>query len=127
MPRDPAQRPLDDRIRGQHLLEAARDIVLLATRRERGDLDTDMALRRAIVNAIQEIGEAASRISPSGRARMTAVQWTQMVGMRHRLVHGYDVINLDIVWQVATQEVGPLIAALESAFASWPLPEPPAA
>jgi uncharacterized protein with HEPN domain len=125
MPRDPAERPLDDRIRGQHMLEAARDVVLLAAGRDRGDLHTDMALRRAMVNAIQEIGEAASRVSPQGRVRMAGVQWMQMVGMRHRLVHGYDVINLDIVWQVASQEVRPLIAALESVFASWPLPEPP--
>ncbi len=108
------------------MLEAARDVALLAAGRGRAELDADMALRRAMVNAIQEIGEAASRVSPSGRARMAAVQWTHMVGMRHRLVHAYDVINLDIVWQVATQEVGPLIAALELAFDSWPLPEPPA-
>lgn len=126
MPRDPAERPLDDRIRGQHMLEAARDVVLLAAGHDRDDLNADMALRRALVNATQEIGEAASRVSPSGRARMAAVQWNQMVGMRHRLVHAYDVINLDIVWQVATREVGPLIAALESAFVSWPLQEPPA-
>ena len=125
MPRDPAQSPLDDRIRGQHMLEAARDVVLLATGKGRGDLRANMTLRRAMINAIQEIGEAASRVSPSGRARMAAVQWNQMVGMRHRLVHGYDVINLDIVWQVATQEVSPLIAALESAFVLWPMPEMP--
>jgi uncharacterized protein with HEPN domain len=56
---------------------------------------------------------------------MTAVDWKQMVGMRHRLVHGYDQINLDIVWKVASDEAAVLIAALEGACASWPLPEPP--
>lgn len=125
MPRDPALSPLDDRIRAQHMLQAARDVVLLATGRSRDDLFTDMVLRRAMINAIQEIGEAASRISPQGRNRLAAVPWTQMVGMRHRLVHAYDVINLDIVWSVARDEVIPLIVALETAFALWPLPEPP--
>ena len=125
MPRDPKQSPLDDRIRGQHMLEAARDVVVLATGRNQDDLKRDMALRRAMINAIQEVGEAASRVSLMGQARMSGVPWNQMVGMRHRLVHGYDVINLDIVWQVATQEVGPLISALELAFVDWPLPEPP--
>jgi uncharacterized protein with HEPN domain len=126
MPRDPTKSPLDDRIRAQHMLEAARDVVQLATGRVRDDLHTDMILRRAMVNAIQEIGEAAGRISLQGQARLAGVEWVQMVGMRHRLVHGYDVINLDIVWGVATDEVGPLIEVLEAAFASWPLPEPPA-
>ncbi|MCA3005786.1 MAG: DUF86 domain-containing protein [Planctomycetaceae bacterium] len=125
MPRDPTQRRLDDRIRGEHMLKAARDVVLMATNRVRGDLDTDMILRRAMVNAIQDIGEAANQITEVGKARMSAVPWKQLVGMRHRLVHGYDAINLDTVWQVATHEVQPLIAALECAFASWPLPDPP--
>ena len=50
----------------------------------------------------------------------------RIVGMRNRLVHGYDVINLDTVWLVATEEVLPLIRALDSAFLTWRLPEPPA-
>lgn len=127
MPRDPAKTPLDDRIRAQHMLEAARDVVTIAAGKTLDDLRSDMTLRRAMVNAIQEIGEAACRVSAPGRARLAGVEWTQMMGMRHRLVHGYDVINLEIVWHVATEEVAPLIDALEAAFQSWPLPEPPAA
>lgn len=127
MPRDPAKSPLDDRIRAQHMLEAARDVELLAAGRAKDDLRTDMILRRAIVNAIQEIGEAAAKVSPAGRARIPAVPWPVVVGMRNRLVHGYDEIDYDVVWKVATEEVGTLIAALEAAFVSWPLPEPPTA
>jgi len=125
MPRDPAKCPLDDRIRAQHMLEAARDVELLAAGRAPDDLRTDMILRRAMVNAIQEIGEAAAKVSPAGRARIPAVPWPVVVGMRNRLVHGYDEIDYDVVWKVATEEVGTLIAALEAVFVSWPLPEPP--
>lgn len=116
---------MDDRIRAQHMLIAARDVRQFAAGRRREDLDSDAQLRRALVNAIQEIGEAANKVSPHGRARLPGVDWKQMVGMRNRLVHDYVAINLDIVWQVATQEIQPLITALESAFTSWPLPEPP--
>lgn len=52
MPRDPAKNPLDDRIRAQHMLEAARDVARLAAGRSMDDLRTDMPLRRAMVNAI---------------------------------------------------------------------------
>jgi uncharacterized protein with HEPN domain len=114
---------MDDRIRAQHMLEAARDVAVIAAGRSIEDLRRDMPMRRALINAIQEIGEAAARVTPDGRTKMSGVSWTQMVGMRHRLVRGYDVINLEIVWQVATSEVGPLIAALEAAFVAWPLPE----
>ncbi|MBL9001498.1 MAG: DUF86 domain-containing protein [Phycisphaerae bacterium] len=125
MPRDPAKNPLDDRIRAQHMLEAARDVAALAAGHCMDDLRTDMPMRRAMVNAIQEIGEAAAKVSPLGRARIPAIPWGVVVGMRNRLVHGYDEINIEVVWKVATEEIHLLIAALEAAFASWPLPEPP--
>ena len=36
-----------------------------------------------------------------------------MAGMRNRIVHGYDHVDPDIVWRVATDDVEPVIAALE--------------
>lgn len=124
MPRDPAKNPLDDRIRIQHMLEAGRDIAKLAAGRKSDDLRSDMPLRRAMVNAIQEIGEAAAKVSPLARARIPLIPWGSVVGMRNRLVHGYDEIDFDVVWKVATEEVTVLITALEAACAAWPLPEP---
>lgn len=121
MPRDPTKNPLDDRIRMQHMLDAARDVGILATGRSINDLRANMPFRRALVNAIQEIGEAAAKVSPQGCARIPAVPWAMVVGMRNRLVHGYDEINFEVVWRVATEEVPVLIAALEAAFAAWPL------
>jgi len=35
------------------------------------------------------------------------------VGLRNRLIHGYDAIDFDILWQILTQDLPPLIAALE--------------
>lgn len=107
------------------MLEAALDVRTIARGRNANDLASDMMLRRALVNAIQEIGEAAGRISAIGRARISSVPWEKVVNMRHRLVHGYDQVNLVIVWSVTTVEVPELIAVLEEAFKSWPLPEPP--
>ena len=122
MPRDPKERPLDDRIRAQHMLEAARDAAGMAAGRTRRDLERDMMLRRALVNAVQEVGEAAAKISPAGRARLAALPWGQIVGMRNRLVHGYDRINLDMLWAVAAEELPGLIQGLEAGLAGWPLP-----
>lgn len=126
MPRDPRRHPLDDRIRCQHMLEAARQARSFVTGCSRADLNTDAMRSRALVHAIQEIGEAASKVSESGRHRVPELPWTKIVGMRHRLVHDYWQIDLDAVWTVVDRDLAPLIATLESAFASWPLPAPPA-
>jgi uncharacterized protein with HEPN domain len=77
-------------------------------------------LRRAVVHAIQEIGEAASRVSEVGRSRAASVPWKQIVGMRHRMVHVYYDIDTDAVWEVLERDLGALIAHLDAALAAWP-------
>lgn len=125
MSRNPAEHLIDDRIRVQHMLDAARDVVRLAAGRCRDDLALDMPFRRATVNAIQEIGEAGARVSPAGRAMAPAIPWQVIVGMRNRLVHGYDQIDYEVVWLVVTEEAPSLIALIEAACVGWPMPEPP--
>lgn len=93
MPRDPIRHPGDDRIRALHMLEAAREALRFCDGRTREDLDRDGLLRRAVLHCLQEIGEAASKMSAPVRERLPDVPWVQMVGMRHRLVHVYWVIN----------------------------------
>lgn len=124
MPRDPAKGGPSDRERLQHMLDAATDVRSFITGRVRRDLDTDIMLRRATVNALQVIGEAAARVSEQGRARVPTLPWGQIVATRNILVHVYWGIDADQVWNMAEQDVPVMIAALEAAFVNWPLPEP---
>jgi uncharacterized protein with HEPN domain len=39
--------------------------------------------------------------------------WNQIVGMRHRLAHAYFHVDLDLVWDVMANDLGPLLAAVE--------------
>lgn len=124
MPRDPAKGGPSDRERLQHMLDAATDVRSFISGRVRRDLDTDIMLRRATVNALQVIGEAAARVSEQGRARVPTLPWGQIVATRNILVHVYWGIDADQVWNMAEQDVPGMIAALEAAFVNWPLPEP---
>lgn len=126
MPPDAANPLYGDRIRAQHMLDAARQACEFAAGRKREDLDTDAMFARAVVHAIQEIGEAASKMTAAGRTRLGDVPWVKIVGMRHRLVHGYMAINYDLVWLVVERELPPLMESLTHAFADWPLRDPPA-
>ena len=66
-----------------------------------------------MVKAVENIGEAASRISADTRQAYPEIPWSQIVGMRNRLVHAYFDINLDILWQVVQDDLPALIAQLE--------------
>lgn len=62
---------------------------------------------------IQSIGEAAGRISLDMRQAHPEIPWKQIVGIRHRIVHDYMDVDCDVLWEVATRDLPPLIAALE--------------
>ena len=113
----------DDRIRMRHMLDAALEASTFSQGRRREDLDNDRMYRRAVVHCLQEIGEAAARVSPAARALAPSVPWQQIVGMRHRLVHTYFAINADLVWEVIDRDLAPLIGALQPVVG----PPPPTA
>lgn len=70
MPRDRDRPAIDDRVRIEHMLEAARDVASFVAGRVRADLDTDAMLQRAVTNAVQQIGEAAANVADASRARV---------------------------------------------------------
>ena len=122
MPRKRPPSAFEDRLRIQHMLDAARDIAAYIDGRTRADLDNDSMLRRALTNAMQQIGEAAANVSDAGRARASDLPWGQIVAMRHVLVHVCWGIDLDRMWSTATLDVPVLIRSLVAATTDWPLP-----
>jgi uncharacterized protein with HEPN domain len=100
------------------MLDAAREASQFIAGRERADLDRDRMLTLALVKEIEIIGEAASKVSDATRKRCAGIPWAGMTAMRNRLIHGYSTVDLDIVWQTATAELPPLVAALEKCLAT---------
>lgn len=60
------------------------------------------------------IGEAVRRLSTDFRDRHPSIPWIKMVSMRNRLIHAYDRVNLQIVWNTVEQELPLLLAYFES-------------
>jgi uncharacterized protein with HEPN domain len=66
----------------------------------------------AVIRTLEIIGEAASKVSPEFRASHEEVPWGNIVGMRNRLIHAYNEVRLDLVWDVVQNHLPPLIALL---------------
>jgi uncharacterized protein with HEPN domain len=98
------------------MVEAAEAAQRFIGSRQRADLDTDEMLLFAVVRALEIIGEAASKVSVEGRARLTSVPWADIIAMRHRVVHAYFEIDRTIVWRTVTEEIPPLLSTLRSAL-----------
>ena len=110
----------DTNARLRHMLDAAREAVQMAQGKARADLDTDRPLNLSLVRLLEIVGEAASRVPVSERAQYSAIPWMQIVGLRNRLIHGYDNVDFDILWEIVCQDLPPLIAELEKIFSSIP-------
>jgi len=108
----------DDEVRLRHILDAARQALDFARDETRASLDKDRKLEFALVKAIEIVGEAASQVSTESRENLPQIPWSNIIGMRNRLIHAYFDINLDILWKTITEELPPLIAELEKILAS---------
>ena len=105
--------PTGDRLYLRHMLDHAAKALALAGRKSRAEFDADEVLRLALTYLVQIVGEAASQISQQTKDAHPEIPWHSIVGMRHRLVHGYFAVDEDIVWKTLTTELNPLRRALE--------------
>lgn len=103
----------DDVIRLRHMLDAAREAMTFAQARNRSDLDSNRMLVLSLVKDIEIIGEAAYQVTETTRDQLQDIPWDDIIGMRHRLVHAYFDINLDILWQTIQEDLPGLIETLE--------------
>lgn len=107
----------DDRTSLSHMLLYAQDAQAFVQGRARGDLDTDRMLYLAVLRALEVIGEAASRISQTLRDQHPEIPWPQIIALRNRLIHGYDAVDADRLWQILTSDVPKLIGDIQNILA----------
>jgi uncharacterized protein with HEPN domain len=94
------------------MLDYAREATAMVRGRSRAELDTDRQLNLALVRLVEIVGEAAARVPEDFRQRYPQVPWRQTVALRNRLIHGYDVIDFDILWVILRQDLPDLIETL---------------
>ena len=103
----------DPGVRLRHMLLYTREALELSRGRTRADLDTDRMLNLALTRLLEIIGEAAARVPPETKTTLPGIPWPEIVGLRNRLIHGYDNVNFDILWAILVDDLPVLIAELE--------------
>jgi uncharacterized protein with HEPN domain len=103
----------DDTISMKDMLDHAREAVTLLRDMSRESFQEQRVLQLALTRLVEIVGEAANRISDATRQAHPDVPWPQIIGMRNRLIHGYDVIDYDLLWDTVTGDLPELIAVLE--------------
>jgi uncharacterized protein with HEPN domain len=114
MPRDNAY--LED------ILQAARAIRRFLAGVSLEDFKSNEEKYEAVNRKFEIIGEAARRLSPEALKSFPEIPWKLITAMRNILIHDYDDVDLDVVWETAQRDIPLLLDRLESHLAANPPP-----
>ena len=100
------------------MLLSAKIAVSYIQEKSKTDLENDLQLQDAIIRRLLIIGEASNRVSKKTQSGLSVIPWRLINGMRNRLVHEYDDLDLDTVWDTLQKSLPNLISELEKITSS---------
>jgi uncharacterized protein with HEPN domain len=103
----------NDQVYLEHILEAIIKIENFTNEISRFDFDRNVMIQDAVIRNIEIIGEATKKISKSFTQSHQKIPWSEMSGMRDKLIHDYLDVDLDVFWKTIEVDL-PLLKELIS-------------
>ena len=94
-----------DKQRLLHILDSISEIEQYTSGANLEDFLSNSMMRFATIKQIEIIGEAANYISDEIKAKYFEIQWRQIIGLRHILVHEYFGIDDQLIWQIIMNDL----------------------
>lgn len=96
---------MGDRQRLLHIFDAIAEIESYTQNVQLNNFLDNSMMRFASIKQIEIIGEAANYITQETKDKFTDLEWRQIIGMRHILVHEYFGVDFTIIWQVIINDL----------------------
>lgn len=110
----------DDTTRLRQMLEFSLEAYEMSQGRQRSDLDSDRMFELAMTRLLEIAGEAASKTSPAVQSAHPQIRWRPIIGLRNRLIHGYDSVDRDILWRIIQDDLPILVQQLQAVIQTLP-------
>ncbi len=104
----------ETRVTLRQMLDHIEEATALSSSRTRADLESNRMLLLALIKLVEIVGEAARRIPEEIKLKHSGIPWSEIIGTRDRLVHGYDAVDHDILWTIVTEDFPPLATQIEA-------------
>ena len=109
-----------DEQRIDHMLKAVESLIRNSEGVCREMLYTEDNITKVLMYDLIVLGEAANNISKEFAATHSEVEWEDIAGLRHKLVHDYAGVNYDILWNVINRDIPVLAQKIRSIHDSLP-------
>jgi uncharacterized protein with HEPN domain len=83
----------------------------------KSDLEEDIILERAVSMTLGLIGEKANKILPKFKAAHPEIEWRKIIALRNRIVHNYEDLDFDIIYDTISRKLPELKEQLEKLLA----------
>ena len=107
-----------DRLSLDDIYQAAGDAIDFNTA-GRQAFFTDKRTQAATVRQLEVAGEAVKRLSAEAKAAAPGVLWGKIAGTRDKLIHNYDRVDLNVVWDIVENDLPPLREAVQRLLARY--------
>lgn len=104
----------NDAVYLRHMLMHAREALEIRGNKSLEELANSRVIQLALLHLVEILGEAASRVSATKRAELSTLPWRGMISMRNRIIHGYDTINVVVLWDTLEHDLPCLVTQLEA-------------
>jgi uncharacterized protein with HEPN domain len=98
------------------MLDYAEEALGISEGKSRETLEGDTLVRYALLHLFCVLGEAANRVSSEGQSKYGDIPWKNIIGMRNKLIHGYDVVDLNILWETVATDLPALVSTLRESL-----------
>lgn len=95
------------------IVDAARLAVSFTKGVDRDAFDADLMIQSAVIRQIEVMGEATKRLSEQFRESNPQIPWRNIAGMRDILIHAYDHVDPDEVWNAVQNSIPGLLRQIE--------------
>ena len=97
-----------------HILDETQFLLTTSSPIDRASFLQDEVLQRAFVRSLEIIGEAARRLDPEFRNQYPDIEWRKIAGTRDRLIHNYEGVDFELVWNIIETKIPPLAKQVEA-------------
>ena len=106
----------DFRLYLEDILESTKKIEGYIANLTYNDFVKDNKTIDAVVRNLETIGEAAKQIDEETKKKYDDIPWREIVDFRNRIIHGYFVIDYEIIWQIISKDLPDLKQKVEKAI-----------